>query len=270
MGVGAGRRCAVLGSPIAHSLSPRLHRAAYAHLGLDWTYEAVDVTEEQLPGFVHHLDGSWRGLSLTMPLKAVAAAVATRRSELVESLGVANTLVLEGDERVAANTDVPGIRAALAEAAAPAVRHATVLGAGSTAVAAIAALSGGMADEVTVVARSPSRARTVLRVADALGVPVSVVGWEASGPAMTAPIVLATVPPGAADALAGSIPASPGLLFDVVYDPWPTPLAAAWIEQGGQVCSGLDLLVWQAVEQVRLMTERTVPVQVLRAAVADR
>jgi shikimate dehydrogenase len=269
MGVGAGRRCAVLGSPIAHSLSPRLHRAAYAHLGLDWTYDAIDVTEEQLPRFVHQLDSSWRGLSLTMPLKAVAAAVATRRSELVERLGVANTLVLEGDERVAANTDVPGMRAALAEAAAPVVRHATVLGAGSTAVAAVAALST-MADEVTVVARSPSRARQVLRLAHALGVPVSVVGWDGSSSALTAPIVLSTVPSGAADALAGSIPASPGLLFDVVYDPWPTALAAAWIGQGGQVCSGLDLLVWQAVEQVRLMTERTVPVQVLRAAVADR
>lgn len=269
MGVGAGRRCAVLGSPIAHSLSPRLHRAAYAHLGLDWTYDAVDVDEQQLPGFVERLDSSWRGLSLTMPLKAAGAALATRRSELVDRLGVANTLVIDGDERVAANTDVPGMRATLAEAGAPAVPHATVLGAGSTAVAAVAALST-MADAVTVVARSPSRAQRVLAVADAVGVPANVVAWDDVRLALTAPVVLSTVPSGAADPLAAALPAAPGLLLDVVYDPWPTPLAAAWSREGGEVCSGLDLLVWQAVEQVRLMTERSVPVQVLRAAVARR
>jgi shikimate dehydrogenase len=269
MGVGADRRCAVLGSPIAHSLSPRLHRAAYVHLGLDWTYDAIEVTEDELGAFVAGLDGSWRGLSLTMPLKAVGAALATRRSALVERLGVANTLLLEGDDRVAANTDVPGMRAALGEAGACAGPHATVLGAGSTALAALAALST-MADEVTVVARTPSRTQQVVRVADTLGVAVTVLAWEDARQALAAPIVLSTVPTGAADPLAAFLPRRPGLLFDVVYDPWPTPLATAWARAGGHVCSGLDLLVWQAVEQVRLMTERSVPVQVLRTAVADR
>jgi shikimate dehydrogenase len=259
----------VLGSPIAHSLSPRLHRAAYAHLGLDWTYDAIEVTEDELPAFVERLDGSWRGLSLTMPLKAAGAALATRRSELVDSLGVANTLVLDGRERVAANTDVPGMRAALAEAGSPAGPHATVLGAGSTALAALAALST-VAEEVNVVARTSSRAEQVMRVADTVGLRVTVLAWEEARQALAAPIVLATVPTGAADPLATSVPPRPGLLFDVVYDPWPTPLATAWAQAGGQVCSGLDLLVWQAVEQVRLMTDRSVPVQVLRAALADR
>jgi shikimate dehydrogenase len=268
MGVGAGRRCAVLGSPIAHSRSPRLHRAAYAHLGLDWTYDAIEVTEQQLPAFVDGLDSSWRGLSLTMPLKAAGAALATRRSDLVERLGVANTLVLDGEERIAANTDVAGMRATLAEAGTRDVPQAAVIGAGSTAVAAVTALST-MTRAVSVVARSPTRAQQVVRVADTVGVAVTVVGWDDARMALTAPIVLSTVPSGAADALAAMVPASPGLLFDVVYDPWPTPLAAAWAYEGGEVCSGLDLLVWQAVEQVALMTGTSVPVHVLRSAVAD-
>jgi shikimate dehydrogenase len=260
------RRCAVLGSPIAHSLSPTLHRAAYAHLGLDWTYAAVELREHELAGFVQSLDATWRGLSLTMPLKQAAAHVATETMEPVGTTGVANTLILDGDRRVAHNTDVPGMQAALAEAGVGHVRRATVLGGGSTAAAAVAALAL-VADDLVVVVRSVERAGAVRAVADRLGVRVVLADWSDAREHLSAPVVVSTTPVGATDSLVAGVPHVPELLFDVVYDPWPTRLAAAWTAAGGRVLGGLDLLVHQAVGQVVLMTGREVPVEVLRTAV---
>jgi shikimate dehydrogenase len=248
-------RCGVAGSPIGHSLSPVLHRAAYAHLGLDWSYDRHEVGERELGAFLDGLDGSWRGLSLTMPLKHEALRLATRRSALAERVGVANTLVFGPDgERFADNTDVPGMVAALRERGVGTVPRATVLGGGATGSSAVAALAE-LTGAVTVAVRNPARAGLVHAVADA---------------ALAAPVVVATVPAGAADALAPAVPARPGVLLDVLYHPWPTPLAAAWSAAGGVVLGGLDLLAHQAVLQVGLMTGRTVPVEVLRAALPPR
>ncbi len=256
----------MLGSPIAHSLSPTLHRAAYAHLGLDWSYEAVEVREHELAGFVGSRDETWRGLSLTMPLKQAAVQVASSTVDPVGVTGVANTLILAGDQRVAYNTDVPGMAAALAEAGVVRVGTATVLGGGSTAAAAVAALAP-LTDGVVVVMRSVRRAGAVQAVADRVGVPLSLVDWSAASEHMHAPVVVSTTPAGASDSLVGDVPQAPGLLFDVVYDPWPTVLAAGWATAGGRVLGGLDLLVHQAVGQVALMTGRSVPVEVLRVSV---
>jgi shikimate dehydrogenase len=262
----SGRRCAVLGAPIAHSLSPALHRAAYAHLGLDWRYDAVEVTEPELSAFVAGLDATWRGLSLTMPLKGQAVAVADRADPLVQVVGAANTLVRTDDGAwVASNTDVPGIAAALAEVGVAQVGSATVLGGGSTAASALAALAG-ISRDVVVCVRSPARAGGLHRVASAVGIGLQVVAWDDAAAHLPAPLVVATTPTGAADALAAFVPDAPGALLDVVYDPWPTPLAQAWAAAGGTVRSGLDLLAHQAVLQVRLMTGQDVPVEVLRTA----
>ncbi len=261
-------RCGVAGSPIAHSLSPVLHNAAYAHLGLDWEYERHEVGEAGLAAFVAGLDGTWRGLSLTMPLKHEAIRVATEVSALARRVGAANTLVLAPGRRYADNTDVPGLAAALRERGVDSVRRAAVLGGGATAASAVAALAG-LTDRVEVVVRDPARAAGVLRVADAVGVASTLVPWLDAGSALTAPLVVATTPKGAADALAAVVPGVPGVLFDVLYDPWPTPLAAAWAAAGGTVLGGLDLLVHQAVLQVELMTGATVPVEVLRRALAS-
>jgi shikimate dehydrogenase len=263
------RRCAVLGSPVAHSLSPTLHRAAYAHLGLDWTYEAIEVPESGLAAFVDALDESWRGLSLTMPLKSVGVEVATDRVEPVPTVGVTNTLVLEAGRRTAYNTDVAGLQAALAAAGVTRVERATVIGGGSTAVAAVAALAP-MADGVVACVRSRRRAGAVADVAQRLGVALSFAGWDDTPAHLGAPLVVSTTPVGSTDGLSSHVPRSPGLLFDVVYDPWPTLLAAAWQASGGDVLSGLDLLVHQAVGQVELMTGHHVSVAVLRDAVASR
>lgn len=264
--VPSGRlRCAVIGSPVAHSLSPALHRAAYQHLGLTWTYDAIRVERDELARFVTGLDRSWRGLSVTMPLKRDLLAVATDLAAPVPDVGVANTLICEPSRRVAFNTDIPGMRAALAEAGVATVPTVTVLGGGSTAVAAVAAVQG-WAVSVTACVRTPSRADPLVAVASTLGVPLSVAPWPDAARYLDAAVVVSTTPAGATDHLAGAVPADPGLLFDVVYRPWPTPLAAAWVDRGGRVLSGLDLLVHQAVGQVELMTGQSVPLDVLRAA----
>lgn len=259
----------MLGSPVAHSLSPTLHRAAYSHLALDWTYEAIQVEEAGLASFVDSLDESWRGLSLTMPLKRMGVQVATDLAEPVPSVGVANTLVLDGQRRTAHNTDIGGMQAALAEAGVDRVERATIVGGGSTAVAAVAALAP-IAGHVVACVRSRERASGLVDVADRLDVVLEVVAWDDAVAHLGAPVVVATTPAGSTDVMASSVPADVGLLFDVVYDPWPTPLAAAWTSAGGTVLSGLDLLVHQAVGQIELMTGRHVPVPVLRDAVANR
>jgi shikimate 5-dehydrogenase len=242
-----------------------LHRAAYSHLGLDWEYERHEVSETRLGAFLDGLDGTWRGLSLTMPLKHEAVRLATDVSPLARRVGAANTLLLDRGRRYAENTDVPGLVEALRERGVEKADHATVVGGGATAASAVAALAG-FAGRVEVVVRNPDRAAEVLGVADAVGVACRVVPWSDAVGALAAPLVVATTPKGAADALSASVPAEPGVLFDVLYDPWPTPLAAAWGGAGGTVLGGLDLLVHQAVLQVELMTGAAVPVGVLRRA----
>ena len=246
------RRAAVLGSPVAHSLSPVLHRAAYAELGLrHWTYEAHDVPEAGLGAFLAGLDGSWAGLSLTMPLKAAVLAFLDRASPLVESVGAANTVLLRDGRRVGENTDVPGMVAALRGAGVERVERATVLGGGATARSAVAA-SAAVTERVTAYVRTPARAAELTATAEAVGVRLDVQPWATVS--LEAPLVVNATPAGAADPLAGSAPNRPGALFDVLYDPWPTPLITAWRGNGGVVIDGLELLVQQAVLQVGLMT----------------
>jgi len=268
-------RAAVLGSPVAHSLSPVLHRAAYAHLGLRWRYDAIECDAGQLAGFVASLTSDWAGLSLTMPLKAAVLSMADEVDDASRHAGAANTLVLREGRRSAANTDVPGMVAALAERGVRApdgTAPAALLGAGSTARSAVVALAGAGWRHVEVVARRQSAAAELVAVGSALGVRVDVRDWSAAPSVLADGLVVSTVPRGAADALAVAVPTEPGVLFDVLYHPWPTPLAAAWDRAGGTVVGGLDLLVHQAVGQVRLMTGTRVPddelVAVLRAAVA--
>lgn len=261
---GRGRRCAVLGSPIAHSLSPALHRAAYAELGLDWDYGRFEVAEDGLAPFVAGCDGSWRGLSLTMPLKVVALGLG-RVEPLAARVGAANTLVFEDDgSRTLHNTDVPGLVWALGEVGVTAVERATLLGAGATARSTVVSLSRLGAREVTVLARTPARAEPLVALGASLGLAVVVLGWDA--PLPPADVLLNTAVAGAADAVAARAAASAPVVFDALYDPWPTALATAAEAAGCRVVNGLDLLVGQALVQVELMTGRTVPAATLMAA----
>lgn len=270
-----GLNAAVLGSPIAHSLSPVLHRAAYAALGLtQWRYAAHEVDEQAFLPFVAGLDETWRGLSLTMPLKEVAFDVAADVSPTALATGAVNTLVRrETGEWDAHNTDVHGIVSALVGArelveAAP----ATVLGSGATARSAIAALAQLGATGVHLAVRAAARPAT-LRMAADLGVAVEEVplaDWAgaAAGPGGSVGLVVSTLPTGAGAAAAEVLEGRrlSGTLLDVVYADWPTPLARAGAAAGLDVVSGLDMLVHQAGEQVRLMTGREAPLEAMFAA----
>ncbi|MCX5138994.1 MULTISPECIES: shikimate dehydrogenase [unclassified Streptomyces] len=263
------RRAAVLGSPIAHSLSPVLHRAAYAELGLDgWSYDRFEIDEQALPGFVAGLDGSWAGLSLTMPLKRAIIPLLDEISETASSVEAVNTVVLTEDgRRLGDNTDIPGMIAALRERGVEKTESAAVLGAGATASSALAALSRICTGPVTAYVRSRARGDEMRGWGERLGVDVRIADWAEAEQALHAPLVIATTPAGATDGLTDAVPEHPGTLFDVLYEPWPTGLAAAWTAREGAVVGGLDLLVHQAVLQVEQMTGRSpAPLAAMRQA----
>ncbi|MGI5163002.1 shikimate dehydrogenase [Spirillospora sp. CA-253888] len=261
-------RAAVLGSPIAHSLSPVLHRAAYAALGLDdWSYTAHECGEAGLAGFLDGLDASWAGLSLTMPLKRVALDLADTVSDLAVAVGGANTIVLRDGRRHADNTDVHGIVTALTEAGLAAPASALVLGGGATAASALAALARLGLTEVGLAVREPARAAGTVAVGERFGLKVPVGTLDRVPEAPPVELVVSTLPGTAADAFAGTVAGSGAALFDVVYAPWPTTLAAAVLAAGGTVVGGFEMLLHQAVRQVALMTGRDdVPVAAMRAA----
>lgn len=257
-------RCAVLGDPIAHSLSPVLHRAGYAAAGLDWSYEAVLVRAGDLGGFVTSLGEEWRGLSVTAPLKREAMAAADVVSERVALVGSANTLLLTGDQVQADNTDLPGAVAAIRERCDGEFSEALILGAGATAASTGLALAEVGATRIALAARSASRAAdTVAAIARHPRRPRVRVVDLATVELGTADVVVSTIPVVAqTPALVARVHAVP-VLFDVVYDPWPTPLAQAAL---GTLVSGLDLLVHQAALQFTAFTGVAAPLAAMRAA----
>ncbi|WP_316739668.1 shikimate dehydrogenase [Streptomyces sp. MK7] len=263
------RRAAVLGSPIAHSLSPVLHRAAYEELGLaGWSYDRFEIDEEALPAFFDGLGPEWAGLSLTMPLKRAVIPLLDEISDTAASVEAVNTVVCTEDgRRTGDNTDIPGMVAALREHGIEQVESAVILGAGATASSALAALARVCTGEVVAYVRSEARAAEMRQWGERLGVEVRTAHWSDAEHALRAPLVIATTPAGTTDALATAVPERPATLFDVLYDPWPTALASRWSMAGGAVVSGLDLLVHQAVLQVEQMTGRApAPLDAMRRA----
>jgi shikimate dehydrogenase len=261
-------KAAVLGSPVAHSLSPVLHTAGYAELGLaDWSYGRFDLQAAGLAGFVSGLDADWRGLSLTMPLKQACLEVATEVTPLARRARAGNTLVrLPTGGWLADNTDVPGLVDALRPAWDPAWTTAAVLGAGATARSALLALAELEVTRVHVYARNRHRSEEFLAWAAVAAPAVDVSSapldhWFAGVEAA----VLSTLPGGAADGL--TFPdRREGLLFDAVYAGWPTPLARAAAAAGMTVVGGLDLLVHQAGRQFALFTGQAAPLAAMFAA----
>ncbi|MDH2427409.1 shikimate dehydrogenase [Sphaerisporangium sp. TRM90804] len=261
------RRAAVLGSPIAHSLSPFLHRAAYQALGLTgWRYDAVECDEAALPALMAGMGPEWAGLSLTMPLKRAVLPLLDTVSALAVEVGGANTVVFRDGARHGENTDVYGIVGALAESGVLPPRAATILGGGATAASALAALRELGLGEASLAVRDPSRAGETARVAERLGMALRVETFDKVDGLLDVDLVVSTLPPGAADGFAGAVGRVPALL-DVVYAPWPTPLARAVRAAGGTVVSGFAMLLHQAALQVELHTgRRDAPVETMRAA----
>lgn len=271
------RFAAVLGHPVSHSKSPALHQAAYRELGEDITYSAIDVTEQALPALMRRIAGEpgWTGLSVTMPLKTAMIAEVHEVRGIGGVLGAVNTVTFEGSaagaRRIACNTDVEGIVNALRHAGVDKVREAVIIGAGATSAAALAALGSLGALSVQVLARNTERAAEARSAAAVLGLELDVrrLAGAAAGVA-AADVVISSLPPTAADGLAGELErigaTSTGVLLDVAYDPWPSRIAEAWHNGGGVVVPGLEMLLYQAVEQVRLFTGRGADVN---AAVID-
>ena len=262
----APRRCAVLGHPIAHSLSPALHRAGYRAVGLDWSYDAREVAEAGLEPFLLGLDESWRGLSLTMPLKRTVVPLLDELSSRAAQAQAANTVILEGTRRVGHNTDITGAVTAIRERFDGPVTRAMILGGGATASSALLALADLGCEEVTLVVRDPARARETIQAADRHPVRPRVRLGRFDDPPAEVDVLVSTIP---ASAQAGVLHLAElaTVVFDVVYDPWPTPLARLALAHGRILVSGLDLLVHQAAEQFTLMTGlAAAPLEVMRSA----
>lgn len=252
---GLARTLAVLGSPISHSKSPQLHTAAYRVLELPWTYSAVEVVEGSLGAFVNTCDASWRGISLTMPLKREVLPMLASRTRLVTTVGAANTVLFDDTGGLHGfNTDVAGIVGALADHGATALESVEILGGGATAASALAASAQLGATRALVSVRDPDRAQALEPLAVELGVELTVRPLGMADRSLTVPSAVISTLPGTAE---------PGLLFpqavrehavllDVAYEPWPSALAGAWSAAGGTVVSGLEMLLHQAIEQVRI------------------
>lgn len=266
---GRGRRCAVLGSPIAHSLSPVLHRAAYAELGLDWTYDAYEVTEVELAGFVAGLSAEWRGLSLTRPLKTAALPLCDTVDASGTLVGSINTLLIEADEtRSGHNTDVAGVVAALRESHVDRVTSTAVVGAGATAASALAALAELGASSAVVLARDVGRAESrLLGLGARLGTHVEVRHLDEAASVAPVDVLVSTIPAAAQSPYSAPLAGLAGVVLDVVYDPPTTPLLTAAASAGRRPVPGFALLLHQAARQVELMTGcAAVPVEAMRAA----
>jgi shikimate dehydrogenase len=263
-------RAAVLGSPVRHSLSPVLHRAAYRALGLSsWTYEAIECDEARLPALLDECGPDWAGLSLTMPLKRAVLPLLDTTEPLATEVGGANTVIFAAGARHGHNTDVPGMIATFTTAGISAAGPALILGAGATACSALAALRGLGGSEATVAVRDPARAADLLAAAGRLGMTVRLTEFGGLAAAGSWHLLISTVPAGAADIYAERMLHAdlvPFAVLDVVYDPWPTRLAAAAEQTGAAVISGFELLLRQAARQVELMTARTAPTAAMRRA----
>ena len=261
-------RAAVLGRPVAHSLSPALHNAAYEALGLPWRYAAIDCGVAELPTALAAAGPDWAGFSCTMPLKRAALDLAAAAGERAVRAGAANTLLPLGSGSWRAdNTDVAGILAALAEHdVSPS--SVALLGAGGTASAALVALRELGVASCVVLVRDPARTGQLGVTAERAGVRIDVRRLDPVDVIHSIDLIISTLPPGAADPLA-AWPWPRGVtLLDVVYEPWPTALAEAIGRSGGRPIGGHLMLLHQAAEQVRLMTNRPAPLAAMRTALS--
>jgi len=247
-------RLAVLGSPIAHSKSPLLHSAAYTALGFDWQYEAIEVAEGSLAGFVRSRDSSWRGLSLTMPLKKDVLPLLDTRDPLVDVTGAANTVLFDDGSLHGFNTDVYGVTQAFRDAGVTDLENVTILGGGATASSVLVALGQLGATRATVNVRSVQKAAPLAELGAKIGVDVTVRPLGVQDRSLIVPDAVVSTLPGHSehDVVFAAAIRSGSVLFDVAYDPWPSTFATAWLEVGGRVISGLDMLINQAVAQVRI------------------
>ncbi len=261
-------RAAVIGHPVAHSLSPVMHRAAYRQLDLPYQYDFLDIGSEDVEAFLQDLDTTWLGLSVTMPHKVAAQRASHWRSNLVEQTEAANTVVVREGLLYAFNTDVAGICWALLRhtGAASKIYTVTIIGSGATARSATAAAVALGAARIQLTARREQAAGECAGQMQTVAGQCEILDWNDHCGILDADVVISTLPAGAANKFAPDVPDSPGMLLDVAYHPWPSRLAQAWTNAGGLVASGREMLAGQAAEQVRLMTGLEADAEVMLAA----
>jgi len=265
-------KAAVLGSPILHSLSPVLHRAAYKALGLNIEYTAIETSASTLRQRISELNSDFLGYSLTMPLKQEVLALISQQSPLVTETGCANTVYRDAHlDWALQNTDVFGITETIRRAGLGPVASACIIGSGATARSALSALAQLGAQEITCFSRNQGSASIIQTHGELLGVKVRVMGLD-HRIHLVGDLVISTVPSSAqvdiiqAFAAIQSLPA----LLDIAYNPWPSEMARYWAaHSGGLVLSGIEMLLWQATVQVELFTGRSAPIEAMRAALLD-
>jgi len=245
-------KAAVLGFPIAHSLSPVLHTKAFDLLGIAGSYEAIEVASGGLADFLKSQGANYDYLSLTMPLKEEVLVIAESSGITVDELALriqsVNTLVRNGSGWSATSTDGSGFVKALANAGYDHFNSVLILGAGGTARAVAGALDE-IADSVAIMGRSVRRNVGIAACFTKLA--PEFISWDDQIDLRNFDLIVNTTPSGAADLVAENIPFKvEGLLFDVLYKPWPTLLARRWSDAGGKVISGLELLLYQGIDQI--------------------
>lgn len=267
------RLAGVIGHPVGHSLSPRLHQAAYRALGLDWAYLAFDVESADVEAAVAGARALGAvGLSVTMPHKEAAARLATHRSATARRLGAANTLTFSGRRVTADNTDGVGFLADLREEVPfePEGRRCGVIGAGGAARAVVLALADAGASQVLIVNRTAPRAFQAAALAPGRA--------RVARPEQlsTADLVVNATPVGMSSRTAGgderplvdgSRFGSGQLVVDLVYDPPVTDWLRSAAANGARIHSGLGMLVHQAARQVELWSAARAPLAEMWRAV---
>jgi shikimate dehydrogenase len=255
------KQFAVIGSPISQSKSPIIHRAAHRVLGLDWSYSAVEISEGRLLQFLETLDDSWQGLSVTMPLKLEASRLASELDPVAQATGVTNTLLRTQDGWKGFNTDVFGIQTALKDSFASEAPLVLILGSGATATsAAFAAFQSNPQARVMLIGRNQITAKQTKSLAAKFGFSIEIRSFKALHRSLaSADIVVSTLPAGALDTYATKLGKHwfykpKGVFFDVAYNSWPSAFAAAWMARSLPAVNGLEMLIFQAIGQLRVFT----------------
>ena len=249
----------VLGSPIAHSLSPLIHRTAYQLLGIAGKYDAYEVASGQLQNFLSGEGRNLNCLSLTMPLKEEALTIAEHVSDISRQIASGNTLVKKSDGWHLTSTDVEGVNFALLSSGINEVSKVLVIGAGATSRAVVAACSGA---DISIIGRSVSRMSSLHAAAPKSD--FSFIEWESEVNFDSFDLVVNTTPGNSAEIYANKVVNPRGTFFEVIYNPWPTKLLSSWRLAGGNSIDGLELLVHQAISQIQLFSG----IEIDRAALA--
>jgi len=243
---------AVLGSPISHSLSPELHMSAYKHLDISGNYGSFDVPAGSLRDFLKDKASDWTGFSLTMPLKEEVLSVAEVIDPLVQRIQSGNTLVRQGNSWSLHSTDVGGFQSAWGYQNPRKPKSVLIVGSGATARAAAAAFDDRDTD-ISVIHRNTER-EVSMRASVHLS-SMKFLPWQFSNDFYESDLIINTTPKAVLDSFAEEISHKPkGTFFDVIYNPWPTQFAHAWTKSGSTVLSGLDLLIAQGIEQIKLFS----------------